>query len=98
MPSALVSSVLDVLGLPRRWPEPDLPLGVLQLAFAKRRRMSAVLAEDGCSVMSDDARGGVSPLVEAAIAATFLQRQMAPRLPMALVTDPSTRLFMQSYP
>ena len=98
VPSASVEELLTVLGVPMHWPEPSMPHGVLYGAIPKTRRQASALPREGCSLAFDQETRAVPPMVEAAFSASFLRQHMEPQLPMALVTSPPTRAFIQSRP
>ena len=98
VPSASVEELLTVLGVPMHWPEPSMPHGVLYGAIPKTRSQASALPREGCSLAFDQETRAVPPMVEAAFSASFLRQHMEPQLPMALVTSPPTRAFIQSRP
>ena len=98
VPSASVEELLTVLGVPMHWPEPSMPHGVLYGAIPKTRSQASALPREGCSLAFDQETRAVPPMVEAAVSASFLRQHMEPQLPMALVTSPPTRAFIQSRP
>ena len=75
-----------------------MPHGVLYGAIPKTRSQASALPREGCSLAFDQETRAVPPMVEAAVSASFLRQHMEPQLPMALVTSPPTRAFIQSRP
>jgi len=75
-----------------------MPHGVLYGAIPKTRSQVSALPREGCSLAFDQETRAVPPMVEAAVSASFLRQHMEPQLPMALVTSPPTRAFIQSRP